>query len=275
MKIVADSCCDLNDNLREDMNVEIVPLTIKVNGKHYVDDNNLNQAELIKDMKADENIPKSASPSPQSFIEAYKGKESVFVVTLSNALSSTYNNALLAKEMFLEDNEKFVHVFDSLSASVAETLVSMKISEAIKKNLQENEIVETVNNYIKEMKTYFVLESLDNLIKAGRINKLKGKIASVLSIKPVMGANENGEIYLVKKVRGSKRALKKMVNIIGETGEKFEDKILGIAHCNCLERAEKVKEEVLKKYNFKDIVIVDTAGISTVYANDGGIVIAF
>ncbi|MTI68940.1 MAG: DegV family protein [Firmicutes bacterium] len=275
MKIVADSCCDLNDNLREEMNIEIVPLTIKVNGKHYVDDNSLSQADLIKDMKEDENIPKSASPSPQSFIEAYKGKESVFVVTLSNALSSTYNNALLAKDMFLEDNEKFVHVFDSFSASVAETLVSMKISELIKENLKENEIVETVNNYIKEMKTYFVLESLDNLIKAGRINKLKGKIASVLSIKPVMGANEDGEIYLVKKVRGSKRALKKMVNIIGETGDKFEDKILGIAHCNCLERAEKVKEEVLKKYNFKDIVIVDTAGISTVYANDGGIVIAF
>ncbi len=79
----------------------------------------------------------------------------------------------------------------------------------------------------------------------------------------------------MKKARGSKRALKKLVSLIAENGENFEDKIIGIAHCNALEKAEKLKKEIQNKYNFKDIIIVETAGISTVYANEGGIIIAF
>ncbi len=275
IKLVADSSCDLNPKLKEDLNISLVPLTIQVAGQELKDDENLHTKKLLKLMKSDSNSPKTASPSPQSFIDAYKGNESIFVVTLSSKLSGTYNNAILAKNMFLDSIEdKFIHVFDSCSASIGETLVSLKINSLAENNYNESEIIERVNKYIKEMKTITVLESLDNLMKSGRLNKVTGKIASLLSIKAIMH-DENGEIKLLEKARGSKRAFKKLVDSIGKYGENLEDKVLGIAHCNCLEKAEKFKKEVIKKYNFKDIIIVETGGLSSVYANDGGLIISF
>lgn len=275
-KIVVDSGCDLPDELREKSNIEQVPLSIYIGDQEYTDEPGLDTKKLVKDMKASKKAPRTASPSPHAFMEKYQGEEeNVFVVTLSSQLSSTYNNAEMAKNMVQDAGEKFIHIFDSLSASIGETLISMKIFELAKENYDKLQVVEKVNEYIDEMKTFFLLESLDNLIKAGRMNKVKGKLASMLNIKPVMGASDKGTIKLVEKVRGSKRAFRKLVEVIGKKGENLEDKVLGIAHCNCLEKAEKFKEEVLKRYNFKDIVIVEMQGIATVYANQDGLVIAF
>ncbi len=276
IKIIADSSCDLNKELKERTNIKKVPLTIQIDDNEYLDNEEFDVQKLLRMMKASKDTPKTASPAPNTFMEEYKGEESVFVVTLSSKLSSTYKSALLAKKMFLDTIEdKFIHVFDSVSASVGETMISLKIFELAKENYKDSEIVEKVNEYIKEMKTFFVLESLDNLIKAGRMSKVKGKIASFFSIKPIMGGTSEGEIELVKKVRGSKRALQKLVDIIGDYGNDLSDKVLGIAHCNCLERAERFKERVLEEYDFKDVIIVEMGGLSSVYANDGGIVIAF
>jgi DegV family protein with EDD domain len=275
-KIVADSSCDLTEEMKKEMNVEIVPLTLQLGEKEYIDDENLNVREYVSDMNQCKTPPKSACPSPGEFFKKYLGDESVFTVTLSSKLSGTYNSAVIAKNKFVEEiGNKFVHVFDSMSASVGETLVCIKIAELAQKDLGEMEIVEKVTNYINGMKTLFLLESLDHLAKAGRLNHIVAKIASVLSIKPIMGSNGEGNIKLFEKVRGYNRAFNRMVDLVGETGEKLEDKILGIAHCNCPDRAEKFKEEVEKKYNFKDIVIVNMSGLSSTYADDGGLVIAF
>ncbi|WP_352419751.1 DegV family protein [Proteiniborus sp.] len=275
-KVIADSCCDFNKELRESVNIKLVPLTIHIDDKVYTDDENLDIKELLRAMSSSEKAPQTASPSPGDFMREYEEAENIFVVTLSSMLSSTYNHAMMAKKMVLEEfPNKFIHVFDSLSASVGETLVSLKILEVLKNEQDPPKIVEKVNEYINNMKTFFVLESLENLIKAGRMSLLKGKIASLLSIKPIMRGTEKGEISMLESVRGSKKAFKRLVEVIGEQGEKLEDKILGIAHCNCLEKALKFKEEVQQRYKFKDIIIVDTAGISTVYANDGGLIIAF
>lgn len=276
IKLIGDSCFDLNEELKKITNLCISPLKIDVAGKELIDDENLNQKELLGLMKKSNKSPKTSCPSPNDYMEKFEGKEDVFVVTLSSQLSGSYNSAILAKDMYMEKSkDKFIHVFDSLSASVAQTLIGLKVLELSDLDYKRNQIVERVDEYIKDMKTIFLLESLDNLIKAGRINKFVAKIATAFSIKPIMGANDEGDIFLVEKARGSKKALRRLVDIIGEKGERLEEKILGIAHCNCFEKAEILKEEIMERYNFKDIIIVETAGISTVYANDGGIVIAF
>ena len=275
IKIVADSCCDVNSEVLKETKLELVPLTIEENGKRYRDDSELDIDNLIREMKESDQAPKTSCPSPQDFIEAYKGEESVFVVTISSKLSGTYRSAMLAKELFLEEvGNKFIHVFDSFSGSVGETLVSLKISELVHKGLKEMEIVEKVNDYIKEMKTFFTIKSLDNLVKAGRVSHLAAKVSSMLSVRLIM-AEKNGEIQLHEKVIGAKRVFKRLVEVIGEQGQNLEEKILGIAHCNCLDKALAFKEEVLKRYNFKDVIIVKTGGISSVYAGEGGLVIAF
>lgn len=276
IKIVADSSCDLSQELKEEMNIDIAPLTLILEGKEYVDNEELNISEYIENMANCKTAPKTACPSPQDYIEKYKGEESVFVVPLSSKLSGSYNSAVLAKNLFLDEiGNKFIHVFDSVTASVGQTIISLKINELSKLNLGELEIVEKVNKYISEMKTYFLLESLDHLAKAGRLNPIIAKVANMLSIKPIMGSNDDGTIRMVEKTRGYKKAFKRFIDIIGEEGSNLEQKVLGIAHCNCLERALQFKEEVLKRYNFKDIVVVEMSGLSTTYADDGGLVIAF
>lgn len=274
-KIVADSSCDLNNELKEKMDIGLVPLKIDVGGKTFVDDENLDTKELLQAMKNSNEPIKTSSPSPGDFLKEYEKGDNVFVVTLSSALSSTYSNAVLAKNIAMETGNKFIHVFDSLSASIGETLVSLKILESIQNNLKPKEIVKKVEEYIDEMKTFFILESLDNLMKNGRISKAMGHMASLLSIKPIMGGDDDGSIKLVEKVRGSKRAFNRLVEIIGEQGDKFEDKILGIAHANALDKAEELKKAIEEKYNFKDIIIVETRGLSTAYADNGGIIVAF
>lgn len=274
-RIVADSSCDLNEELQEKLNISLIPFKIDVDDKNFVDDKNMDVSGLIRAMKNSPNPVRTSCPSPGDFVEEYKKYDNVFVIAISSQLSGTYNSAVLAKDMVKEEHpDKFIHVFDSKSASIGETLIAIKIKELIDQNLGNLEIVEKVEKYIKEMKTYFILESLDNLIKNGRISKTKGLIANVLNFKPIMGAND-GNIELVENVRGRKRAFKRLVEIISESGEKLEEKVLAISHANALERAEELKKEIQGRYNFKDIILVKTAGLSTAYANDGGIILAF
>ncbi|MDR7857725.1 DegV family protein [Tissierella sp.] len=275
-KIVADSSCDLNEELKEKLNISLVPFKIDVEDRTFIDDENLDTMELINAMKDSPNPIRTSCPSPGDFVDEYKKADDIFAITISSQLSGTYNSAILAKDIVKNEHpEKFIHVFDSKSASIGETLIAIKIQELIDKKLGNLEIVEKVEDYIKSCTTYFILESLDNLIKNGRISKAKGLIANVLNLKPIMGSTENGEIKLVENARGTKKAFRRLVEIMGETGAKFEEKVLAISHTNALERAEELKREIQSRYKFKDIILVKTAGLSSGYASDGGIILVF
>ena len=276
-KIVGDSCLDFNEDLEEKLDLGIVPLNVLVNGKDFVDNKDLDKRDLMTNMKAAEEVARTASPSPADYIKEYEKGEDIYVVTLSSQLSSSYNNAVLAKDMLKEKKDKFIHVFDSLSASVGQTLIAMKIKELLDKGIAREELVSQVDAYISEMNTLFTLESYDNLVKNGRMSKLMANVASALSIKPIMGSTDEGSIRLIDKVRGKKRSFNRLVDIVGEEGDSstFKDKILAIAHCNALSLAEDLKEAIEEKYNFKEVIIVETGGLSTVYADDGGIILAY
>lgn len=275
-KIVADSSCDLNEGMAEEFKISLVPFKIDIDENSFTDNSDLDLVNFVNTMKASPNPIRTSCPSPGDFVEEYKKADTIFAVTISSLLSGTYNSAILAKDMTLEEFPgKFVHVFDSKSASVGETLTALKIAELISEKCSNLEIVEKVENYIKEMKTYFISESLDNLIKNGRISKTKGLIANVLNLKPLMGATDEGEIELVENHRGSKKAFKRLVEIIGESKVSFEDRILAISHADALDRAMQLKEEIQERYNFKDVLIVETKGLSTAYVNDKGIILSF
>lgn len=276
-KIIVDSCFDFNEKIRKLNIFETVPLKILVDDEEFVD-KNLSIKKLLTKMKNSTRAIKTSCPSPNDFLQAYKKNTTSFVITLSKELSGSFNSAMTAAKLLKEScPDKFVHVFNSKSASIGETLIGLKIKQLIdqKQNISNLEIIDKTNEYISKMKTFFILESLDNLVKNGRMSKVKAHLASILHIYPIMGATDNGEIMLVEKMRGNKKAFNRLVDIIGENAIDFENRILGIAHCNALEKAEKLKRDVEAKYNFKDVIIVNTRGISTVYANDGGIVIAF
>lgn len=276
VKIVADSSCDLNEEMKKDVDVTLIPFNISIDDKEFVDDENLDVKNFVREMKSSPNPIKTSCPSPGDFLEKFKEAKDIFVVTISANLSGTYNSAIVAKDMALkEDPNKFIHVFNSKSASIGETLIALKVDELIKEKLSNLEIVERVEKYISEMRTFFISESLDNLIKNGRISKTKGLIASVLKFKPIMGADDEGNIHLVENHRGSKKSFNRLVEIIGETMDDFQDRVLAISHAGALEKALDLKKKIEERYNFKDIVIVETKGLSTAYVNDGGVILAY
>lgn len=276
-KIVADSSCDLTEELIQKLGVELVPLTLQLNDKSYVDDRNLDLEEYLKDMKNTPNPPRTSCPSPAAFMESFVDESKViFVVTLSSKLSGTYNSARLAAELFLEDHQDyFIHIFDSLSASAAESLIALKIFELSKIIDDPKELVQKVEEYINGIKTLFLLDNVNHLAKNGRLNPVIAKIASALSIKLILGADGKGEIKLIKEGLGYERAFKKFLASIAQQGLDLTTRTLVIAYVLEANRAERFYQEVMALYKFKDVIIVKMGGLSSTYADFGGLVIAF
>ena len=274
-KLIVDSCCELIPELEESLGAQAVPLSMLVDGVTYVDDQNLDVNEFLAAMKKSRKGPKSSCPSPQAYADKLRRCMNTFVVTLSSKLSGSYNSAMIAKGLVEhEEPEKKIHVFDSLSASAGEIAVGLKIKECIDQKLDFDSIVVKVTDFIDNMKTFLILESLDTVIKAGRMGMVTGHLATVLSMRPIMTAHM-GNIKLHEKVRGSDKAFARLVEIIGECCTNFKEHTLVITHCNNEKQANFIKEEAEKRYNFKDIKVVPKRGLSSMYANEGGVIIAF
>lgn len=272
-KILIDSCGELTKEMKENPHFANIALTLDVDGEQIVDDETFDQTSFLKKVAASEHGPKSACPSPNAYMEAMEGAERVYIVTLSSKLSGSYNSACLAKDLYLEEHPNCrVHVFDSKSASIGETLIGLQIEACEKQGMEFDEIVKTVKDYISQQHTFFVLETLETLRKTGRLSNIKAILASTLNIKPVMGSTDEGEICQLGQARGMSKALDKMVSSMLEVTKNCSDKILAISHCNCEERAYLLKAKLEKAADFKKIFIVDTAGVSSMYANDGGII---
>lgn len=277
IKIVVDSGCDLPRELRarQDVPLEVAPLTLQLGDKIYTDDDGLDVSAFVDEMDKCPDTPKTAAPSPMQFLDMFKGEESVFAVTLSSKLSGSYNSAMTAKQIYVEEiGKKFIHVFDSLSASVGEMLVAMKIMEFMKAKKSNAEIIDDVNNFIKNMKTYFILEKYDTLVKSGRLNPYVAKIADLMNFKPICHGVD-GFPALRDKARGNSKTFARLIAAMQKDGGDFENRVLGIAHVKALEKATALRDAVLKTIKFKDVIIVDASGLVATYAGREGLVIAF
>ncbi|MCI9340659.1 MAG: DegV family protein [Dorea sp.] len=274
-KIIVDSCGELTDEMKASGFFETASLKIDVNGHHIIDDETFDQAEFLKLVAASPDSPKSSCPSPERYMEGYRcDADHVYAVTLSAELSGSYNSAVLGKNLYHEEyGSKDIHVFNSCSASVGETLIALKIAECEEKGMEFSQIIETVEAYIRGQHTYFVLETLDTLRKNGRLKGVKAVVATALNIKPVMGATPEGNICQLGQARGIKKALAKLSEEVIKDLKDSKDKVLAISHCNCQERAEYIRDTLMKAAEFKDSIILDTAGISSMYAADGGVIV--
>jgi DegV family protein with EDD domain len=276
--VVADSSNEIDEAFVKTYPVDIVPFKLYIDGKEYVDDSALDVDAFVEEMVQSKQTPKTACPSPNEFLEHIKGTaEEVYMVTISSKLSGTYNSAILAKKLYEDehDNDKFIHVFDSKGAAASETLVTKKIYDLKNLNLAPEVLVEKVEQYIKDMQVYFISESLENLIKNGRISKWKGLLASTLRIMPIMGANEHGEIVLYEKVRNTNKAYQRLIDMVHDEIVKSGKKIVAITHVGNYERAQQIKDELSKIKDIEEILNIKCAGLSSLYADKKGVIVAF
>ena len=275
-KIVIDSCGELLEEWKGNPSYESIPLTLNVGGEEIRDDETFNQAEFLRKVAECPECPKSACPSPETYMNAFRCQaEHVYCVTLSAELSGSYNSAVLGMNLLHEEQpEKKIYVFNSRSASIGQTLIAMKIEECEKAGLPFEDVISIVERYIDSQNTFFVLENLETLRKNGRLSKVKALVASALKIKPVMGSTDEGNICQLDQARGMNKALVKMVDHIIEKTADSENRVLAISHCNSLVRAQMLKEALQERMRVAKIIILDTAGVSSMYANDGGIIVA-
>lgn len=272
-KIVLDSCGEIPREYQNDARFESVPLGLEVGDYCILDDETFNQAEFLQKVAEYPKCPKSSCPSPDRYLSAYTcDAERIYVVTLSAQLSGSHNSACLAKNLYLEKfGEKQIHVVDSQSASCGETQIALKIMELEAQGLSFEEIVEQIERFRDEMFTYFVLDNLETLRKNGRLSRAKAVVASTLSIKPVM-ASDCGTIVQKGQGIGIRKALGKMAEMVAQVPDP-EKRRLMITHCNAPERAELIKKLVMAKAAFRECIIMDTRGVSSMYANDGGVIV--
>ena len=274
-RIVVDSCGEFTEEMAKDSHFVHAALNLEIDGNNFVDDETFDRLRFLDLVEKSPNCPKSSCPSPEVYRSAFDcGADHLYAVTLSAELSGSYNSAVLGQNLYLEDHpDAKIHVFNSCSASVGETLLAKKIQECEEAGMEFEEVIKAVEAYQAERQTFFVLESLDHLRKNGRLSAVKAFVASALNIKPVMEGNKQGIIEQAGQARGMQKALRMMVELLVERMNKPEEKTVAIVHCNNEARAQFVKEEIEKRTKVKEIIILPSSGVSTLYAAQGGIIL--
>lgn len=272
-QIIVDSCSELaSDYLKnENIGFAVVPLTINVGDKEYVDNDKLDCKIMLEDLKKAKKSS-SACPAPQSFLELFDNAEHTFIVTITSKLSGCYNSAIVAKNSY--DKKDNVHVIDSKAVSGTEILIVDKLVQLIKLNKDFQTISQEIDKFRDELNLFFILQKFDNLVNNGRMSRFAGLIASTLVIRPICVA-DNGEIKIAKKTIGIKNAISKMVQMIGEKAKDIENRTLIISHCFADEEVKQIKSEVENRYKFKEIRVVPTRGLCSYYALEKGIIVCF
>lgn len=275
-RILCDSCTDLTPAMAADSRIHRVPLKILVNGLTLVDDGTLSMSDLLWQMKQSADAPATACPSIGDYLDLFAcEEEDIYIVTLSALLSGSHNTAMQAASLHREEGgRKNIHVFNSCSAAAGQVAITLKILELAEAGLPFGQVVEMVEAFIARMQTLFVLEDLENLRKNGRLTKMQSIVTSALRVKLLCCATPEGEIAKLSQAFTVKQALSKMIARVALEGSHKGQKLV-ISHCNCRERAYYVRQLAEDACDFDEVIVTEAGGITTVYANDGGIVIAY
>ncbi|MCI9222787.1 MAG: DegV family EDD domain-containing protein [Oscillospiraceae bacterium] len=275
-KIIVDSCCDLSPEVLSTGVYQSIPLTIHVGDSEFRDDETLRTEVLVDAMAMCQEASHTACPAPAEYLAAYEAAEGdVYVVTLSALLSGSHNSAWQAAQIFREEHpDRNIHVFNSCSASAGETHIALALSKLASSGMPFGEVVAEMDRRIAQMNTLFVLENLDVLRKAGRLTRVQSLVTGALRVKLVMGSTPQGEIMRHGQALSIKQALNKLCAIMA-ADQRHRGRLLCISHCLCRERAEYLRALAFKTCDFADVRIEEARGISSFYANSGGIVAAY
>lgn len=270
IKIVSDSSCNII-NL-EGISFESVPLTIVTENKEYVDDSNLDVNQMVKDLREYKGKSSTSCPSIGNFLKSFEDADEIYVITITSKLSGSFNSAIQAKKMYLEQNKDAkIHVFDSLSTGPEMELLIEKIQELVQKNKTFEEVVKECYEYLNNTKLFFSLESLHNLAQNGRVSKLSEIASRILGIRVIGQASIDGILQVLSKCKGLKPTVRKIVNFILESN--YKGGKLKISHVNNLEFAVKIKEAIIEKFKEAKIFISECRGLCSYYAEEGGVLI--
>lgn len=271
-KIVADSSSNML-SLTE-IPFASVPLKITSAGRTYVDDEQLDVAQMVSDIRASKEKSVTACPSPEDWVRAFGDAEQVFCVTITSGLSGSYNAARLAAQEYEETYPgRRVYVVDSLSTGPEIRLIVEKLKELILAGHDFDTIVQKVEAYRKHTFLLFALQSLHNLVVNGRVSPALGTIVGLLNIRIVGRASEKGELETTDKCRGDRKAMQSMLSTLKELG--YRGGRVCIDHCQNEGFATGLRDAILSAFPGAAISIGCTRGLCSYYAETGGVLMGF
>ena len=274
-QILVDSSSDMNDDYLKDSDIgfKSVPLHIYIGEQEFIDDKNLDTSELMSTFYSSKEKAHTACPSPEAWLQYFDDAEYTFIVTMTDKLSGTYNSAEVAKKS--HKNKKNIYVFNSKATSGSLELIVDEIVRLINLGTEFKDIVKQVEHFITTRNLFFILHRFDNLVANGRMSKFAGFMAKTLVIKPICSASKEGTIDIVHKSIGSLSAYKKLVDLMLARCEDYKNRKLIITHNNNQEDASTIKNLLLQKCKFKDIIIKAMRGLTSFYAQDKGLILCY
>ena len=272
-KIIADSSSNIR---RYEFPYECttVPLKISTDEKEFTDNANLNIEDMLVYLEGFSGKSTTSCPNVSDYIEAFGDAENIFCVTITSGLSGSYNAACAAKAEYEELHPKrHVCVIDSLSTGPEMKLIVEKLRELISEGKNFEEVSAEIAEYQKNTALMFSLESLRNLANNGRVSHMTAKLAGALGIRIVAKASDEGTIETITKSRGEKKAIEDIIKnmlIRGYNGGKVR-----IDHCFNSVAANVLKEKLLAQFENADIIVGNSYGLCSFYAERGGLLVGF
>lgn len=277
IKIITDSGSDLPLDYMEKYNVSVVHLPVHFG--HELMPEDTDTKSFYAKMAESKELPTTASPSPNQFLEVFRQVEEgtdIMVICMSSNISSTYQTAMIAMEMYQEEGHtNAIEVIDSKTFSGGLSLI---VGLAAKWSLtctSLQELKEMVLQQVDEVRAYFTLDTLENVMKGGRLSRISGAVASVLNIKLLLKISEEGTVEVVEKTRGLTKALNRLLAHLDEKQHDYEKAVIAIVHSNCEKLALEIKERILQKHPFKEVLLSSMGPVMGTYAGEGGIGVAF
>ena len=270
VRIVTDRASDLPDNIAAKYGIEIAEMDVAFGEDVYYAGKGITIEDFYARMKKEKELPKTSCPSPDKFLEIYKKEDSdVLVLTLTSKLSATYNCAVLANDMYNEEEHtNRVKVIDTMSGSIGQGILAVYAAQLAEQGKNLDEISEEIEKLIDNTKFIGVLQTLENAIKGGRISKLAGSIINTFNFKALVQIDD-GLVKPFDKARGENGSMKKLVDLFLEGASDTENKTLFIGHSNCLQKAEKVRDMILERKSYREVVFCGIGTVMGTYTSDG------
>lgn len=272
--LVTDSSSDIPEELLHKYSIRVVPLSIRVNGKEYTENVDITPREFYQEMFVSNELPQTSQPTPTEFAHVFQelsGEGDVLCLTISSGLSGSFSSANLGKEIAGNPN---VYVFDTLAGSIGHGIQVLRAAEFIQSGLSLKSILDRLNKIRDEMKFLILLDTLENIVKGGRLSRFQGSLAKLLSIKVILH-NVEGKAEILEKVRGRSKSLQRTIELVGERCTDFSDRMIGITHVDNLLDAELLAAELENRFHPREILINEMGATIATYAGKAGLIVAF
>lgn len=275
IKIVTDSTADLTPALINEWGITVIPLKVLFGDKVYQEGIDLTTKEFYEKLATATKLPSTSQPSPGEFENLYRelteDGSSVISIHISASMSGTIQSAMIARNN-LPDRD--ITVIDSRVVSMALGLVVLAAARAVREGKSKEEVIARIHNVMEKVTTYFVVDSLENLQKGGRIGKAAALVGTVLNIKPILTISE-GVIAPFEKIRGKGKALERIAELAREYSQHHKTMHCALVHGNTLEEAVKFHQKLLSSINNCEFVICEIGAVVGTHAGPGTIAFFF